>query len=199
MIRHSLDEWTLRHWQRTSAVQCCHQQPLIDKVIPIYFKGGPENASAKSRMSQILISDKARQSTNSKNVLHDITRRNQYLSNEGTNLSTSDSDSLPYIAILADLGQPSSFSLTFPERDVDDRCLRIYAAGVESTTYPFLAKYPALMRTLQDLVHIQQIPETERFYTEYLDAQVKFGSTATIQHMVWEHGKNVPNVRRKPA
>ena len=35
----SLNQWTLRHWQRTSGVQCCHQQPLIDKVIPIYFKG----------------------------------------------------------------------------------------------------------------------------------------------------------------
>jgi hypothetical protein len=27
----SAEEWTLRHWHRTSAVQCCHLQPLVDK------------------------------------------------------------------------------------------------------------------------------------------------------------------------
>ena len=107
-----------------------------------------------------------------------------------------DSKPLPYIAILADLGQPSSFFVTFPERDTSDRCLRIYAAGADTTTYPFLTRHPALMDTLQDLVHLQQIPETETPYTEYLNAQVKFGSTATSEHMLWERGRNVPNVRR---
>ncbi|KAI9566680.1 hypothetical protein HD554DRAFT_2040055 [Boletus coccyginus] len=138
-----LEQWTLRHWQRTSAVQCCHQQPVIDKAIPIYFKGGPEGAS-----------------TDSKKALHGITRRHENLrGKDGT--SDPDSDPLPYIAILADLGQPSSFSLTFPERNADDRCLRIYAAGVDTVTYPFLGRYPAIMDALQDLVHLQQIPETE--------------------------------------
>jgi len=184
-----LEEWTLRHWQRTSAVQCCHQQPLIDKVIPIYFKGGPEGASAKSRMSQIFISDKARRSTDSKDVLHAITRRHENLRGED-GISDPDSEPLPYIAILADLGQPSSFSLTFPERDIDDRCLRIYAAGVDTVTYPFLARYPAIMNTLQDLVLLQQIPETETPVTQFLNAQVKFGSTATPKHMLWEHGRD---------
>ena len=183
----SLYKWTRRHWQRTSAVQCCHQQPLIDKVIPIYFRGGPETASAESRMSHIFISDKARKSTNSRNVLHDITRRHENMSG-----SASDSGTLPYIAILADLGQPNSFSVTFPERDVDDRCLRIYAAGIDTATYPFLAKYPAIMDTLQDLVHLQQIPETDTVCRDYLNAQVKFGNTATVEHMEWEHGANPP-------
>ncbi|KAF8548189.1 hypothetical protein OG21DRAFT_1526653 [Imleria badia] len=191
-----LYEWTLRHWQRTSAVQCCHQQPLIDKVIPIYFKGGPESASPESRMSHIFISDQARKSTDSKETLHKITRRNKTLSGEGEDKSTPlDSESLPYIAILADLGQPSSLSVTFPERDIQrDRCLRIYAAGVDTATYPFLAKYPALMDTLQDLVHLQQIPEIETPFMEYLNAQVKFGSTATPDHMLWEHGGTVPDM-----
>ncbi|KAI9566688.1 hypothetical protein HD554DRAFT_2174105 [Boletus coccyginus] len=190
-----LNRWTLRHWQRTSGVQCCHQQPLIDKVIPIYFKGGPEGASAESRMSQIFISDHARKSTDSKDVLCSIARRHRYLSGEG---ATSDlgSEPLPYITILADLGQSPSFSVTFPERDIDDPCLRIYAAGIHTTTYPFLARHPALMETLQGLVHLQQIPEIETPCMEYLNAQVKFGSTATPEHMLWEHGgRTVPNKR----
>ena len=115
-------------------MQCCHQQPLIDKVIPIYFKGGPGNASAKSRMSHILVSDMARESTSSKDALHSITRRHKNISGEDRGTSGSDAESLPYVAILADLGQPSSFSVTFPERNIDDRCLRIYAAGVDATT-----------------------------------------------------------------
>ena len=178
-------------------MQCCHQQPLIDKVIPIYFKGGPKSASAESRMSQIFISDEARESKPSKEALGNITRRDKSLSGKDSDDikgTTSDSGPLPYIAILADLGQPSSFSVTFPERDIDDRCMRIYAAGVDTSTYPFLGKYPALMKTLQHLVHIQQIPETEKAMMEYLNAQVKFGSTATPKHMLWEHGRTVPNM-----
>jgi len=179
----SLEEWTLRHWQRTSAVECSHQQPLIDKMIPIYFKGGPEGASAESH---IFVSDKAHNSKNSKDLLRDITRGHKYLSGENRH-SASDSESLPYIAILVHLGQPPSFSVTFSER-----FLRIYAAGVDTATYPYLARYPAIMKTLQALVHLQQIPETETPFTEYLDAQVKFGSTATPEHMLWEHGREVP-------
>ncbi|KAI9566675.1 hypothetical protein HD554DRAFT_2174092 [Boletus coccyginus] len=185
------------HW-RTSAVQCCHQQPVIDKAIPIYFKGGPEGASAESRMSQIFISDKARRSTDSKKALHGITRRHENLRGKD-GASDPDSDPLPYIAILADLGQPSSFSLTFPEGNTDDRRLRIYAAGVDTVTYPFLGRYPAIMDALQDLVHLQQIPETETPCMEYLSAQVKFGSTATPEHMLWEHGRQSLNVPGKTA
>ena len=164
-------------------------------MIPIYFKGGPKTASAKSRLSQISISDKVRQSASSKGALGNITRRSEHLSGRGEGHTF---DSFPYIAILADLGQPPSFSVTFPEHDIDDRCLRIYAAGVDTTTYPFLAKYPALMEMLQNLVHLQQILETHRPFAEYLNAQMKFGTTATREHMHWEHGKCVPDLRRKP-
>ncbi|KAF9244221.1 hypothetical protein BU15DRAFT_59546 [Melanogaster broomeanus] len=52
-----IKQWTLRHWHRTSAVQCCHHQPSIDKVIPIYFKSLA--ASDENCVSQIFISDKA--------------------------------------------------------------------------------------------------------------------------------------------
>ena len=164
-------------------MQCCHQQPLIDKMIPIYFKGGPKTtvaAELESRMSHIFVSDKARKSTSSKDGLHSITRRHESISGSG-----SDSGSLPYIAILADLGQPSSFSVTFPERDVDDRCLRVYAAGVDTSTYPFLAKYPAIMSTLQDLVHLQEMPTALKPYMGRLDGQARVGITSERQHMSW--------------
>lgn len=29
------DEWTLRHWHLTGVVQCGHNLPLVDKMIPI--------------------------------------------------------------------------------------------------------------------------------------------------------------------
>ncbi|KAG9318913.1 hypothetical protein JVU11DRAFT_1024 [Chiua virens] len=183
-----LDLWTQRHWQRTSAVQCSHQQPLIDKVIPIYFKDAG-NRRVKSQMSQILISDKARESKSSKQALRNIKRRDKSIRSKH---SPKDSDLPPYIAILADLGQRSSFTTTFPEKQTADRCLRIYAAGVDETTYPFLARYPTVKNTLENLARRQRMPETEMPYTQYLDAQVKFGSTATAQYMEWEHGSSLP-------
>ncbi|KAG9310693.1 hypothetical protein JVU11DRAFT_9287 [Chiua virens] len=188
-----LDLWTQRHWQRTSAVQCCHQQRLIDKVIPIYFKAGTET---KFQISQIFISDKAKESTASKDGLRAITRTDKGISRSD---SPKDSSLPPYIAILADLGQPPAFSVTFPEREIDDRCLRIYVAGVDETTYPFLAQYPTVMKVLENLVRRERIPETETPYTKYLDAQVKFGSTATAQHMKWEHGSSVPVIEVRPT
>ena len=169
-------------------MQCCHQQHLIDKVIPIYFKGEP--GSAKERMSQILISDKARKSKDSKLALHAITRRDKTIGGEQ---SDAESGSLPYVAILADLAwKTSSLSVTFPERDVSDRCLRIYAAGVDDTAYPFLAGYPALQQALENLVHLRKTPDTKRDFSKYLDAQVKFGSTATAEHTEWERGRKLP-------
>ncbi|KAF8346701.1 hypothetical protein F5887DRAFT_91833 [Amanita rubescens] len=33
----SVQEWIRRLWQRTSAIQCCHGQHMIDAVIPIFF------------------------------------------------------------------------------------------------------------------------------------------------------------------
>ena len=65
-------------------------------------------------MSQIFVSDKSK---SSKDVLHIIVRRSRYLGSAG---GEHESESIPYIAILADLGQPPSFPATFPERDVDD-------------------------------------------------------------------------------
>jgi len=182
-----LEEWTQRHWQRTSAVQCCHGQPRIDKVIPIYFRDKAESRFGASRMSQILISDKARTSTDSKGALHSITRRDPSIC--GTD------GELPYIAILADLAQSPSFTVTFPvpERNVADNCLRIHALSVDPATYPFLAKHSALASALSNLVHLQHLPEAEGRLMEYLSAQARFGSTPMVDHMHWERGRSHPS------
>ncbi|KAI6108312.1 hypothetical protein F5141DRAFT_1122332 [Pisolithus sp. B1] len=56
------DEWTLRQWHRTCAVQCCYGQPPVDKMIPVYFKDCPGQTDL-SRVSQIFIIDRAQRST----------------------------------------------------------------------------------------------------------------------------------------
>lgn len=55
------------------------------------------------------------------------------------------------------------------------------------------------MDALRNLVHLHQIPETESPYKEYLNVQVEFDSTATPEHMLWERGRDVLNVRGKSA
>ncbi|OAX36055.1 hypothetical protein K503DRAFT_330006 [Rhizopogon vinicolor AM-OR11-026] len=60
-------EWTLRHWHRTSAVQCCHLQPLINKMIPIYFDD-PKLPDDMHCVSQIFISDKAGKNVRKRNL-----------------------------------------------------------------------------------------------------------------------------------
>ena len=86
--------WTLRHWQRTSALQCCHNQHAVDKMIPIYFK--PKDGSSEpGRVSQIFISDKA-QSSQNKLALEKIDR-------EDSTIDCASSEA--YVAILVDLGR----------------------------------------------------------------------------------------------
>ncbi|KAG1732293.1 hypothetical protein EDB19DRAFT_1912133 [Suillus lakei] len=62
--RCNAQEWTLRHWHRTSAVQCCHLQPLVDKMIPIYFDDPALGSNDADRMSQMFVSDKAGKNCN---------------------------------------------------------------------------------------------------------------------------------------
>ena len=47
-------EWTLRHWQRTSAVQCWYYQPAVDKMISIFIM----SQHGSVQVSQIFISYK---------------------------------------------------------------------------------------------------------------------------------------------
>ena len=53
-------------------------------------------------------------------------------------------------------------------------CASTYATGVDTATYPFLTKYPAIMNTLQYIVHLQRIPETETACRGYRKPQMNF-------------------------
>ena len=91
--------WTVFHWQRTSAIQCCPHQPLVDQMIPIYFKEpSATGVAVKERASQIFVHNEALKYTHSKDRLCEITRKDPSIGNR----RGSDADALPYIAILAD-------------------------------------------------------------------------------------------------
>ncbi|KAG2138999.1 hypothetical protein DEU56DRAFT_330798 [Suillus clintonianus] len=171
-------EWTLRHWHRTSAVQCCHLQPLVDKMIPIYFDDPNLGSNDADRMSQMFVSDKAGKNCN-ESTLSFITRKDT---------SIECSSNLPYIALLLDLDVDPKLSTTFPTKVPNppetDRCLRIYAAGMSDTTFPFLHKHSEVAKLLHGLVSRQQEVPSQSF--KRLEALMKFGSTATLRHSRWE-------------
>ncbi|KAG0700650.1 hypothetical protein DFH29DRAFT_930758 [Suillus ampliporus] len=177
--RCSAEEWTLRHWHRTSAAQCCHLQPLVDKMIPIYFDDPSLGSDDLNRVSQMFISDKAGKHCNERD-LGFITRKHesiQCLSN------------LPYIALLLDLNVDPKVRVSFPKKEPKhvgtDRCLRIYASGVSDTTFPFLRDSSDVAELLHGLVSRQkEVPSQTSF--ERLEALVKFGSTARLRHSLWE-------------
>jgi hypothetical protein len=172
-------EWTLRHWHRTSAVQCCHLQPLVDKMIPIYFDDPALGSTDVDRVSQIFISDKAGKTSNERD-LGFITRKH------GSIQCLSE---LPCIALLLDLKMDSKLSVTFPKKkpkhSKTDRCLRIYASGITDTTFPFLRDHFNVAELLRGLVSRQEESPSQTTFKD-LDALVKFGSTATLRHSRWE-------------
>ncbi|KAI6160278.1 hypothetical protein EDD17DRAFT_1510588 [Pisolithus thermaeus] len=180
------DEWTLRHWHRTSAVQCCHGQPLVDKMIPTYFKDNDPSCRDLSRVSQIFISDKARRSPNKKD-LSDIIRNHD---------SINCGSSRPWVAILVDLGlKESTVEFTFPERwsgrsttegACDGPCLRIYASAINSNTFPFLSRSEQLPLTLRNIIAYEETPPNGRQLTKTVQEQVEYGSTSMGRHMRWE-------------
>ena len=171
----SSEIWTQRHWQRTSALQCCHNQPAVDKMIPIYFK--PKDGSpAPGRVSQIFISDKA-QSDKNKSKLRDISRVD-------STVKCASSD--PYVAILVDLGRSyhEEFEASWEKVDTNDAySLRIYAAGINAATFPFLTPHPYIIETLRHIVSPPKLPAQEG-----LRDKVNFGSTRTKSHLFWEIG-----------
>ncbi|KAI6135505.1 hypothetical protein EV401DRAFT_2192055 [Pisolithus croceorrhizus] len=179
------DEWTLRHWHRTSAVQCCHGQPLVDKMIPIYFKETVRSREDHSRVSQIFISDKARISASKKN-LNNITRHHE---------SIDCHSSLPWVAILVDLGlQKSAVEVDFSVRKSsrptcqyapDSPCLHIYAAAINQDTFPFLSRSERLPLTLRNIIGHEQIPPNDGQLTQFVQEQVRCGSTSMGCHMNW--------------
>ncbi|KAG1809295.1 uncharacterized protein BJ212DRAFT_602435 [Suillus subaureus] len=171
-------EWTLRHWHRTSAVQCCHLQPLVDKMIPIYFDDPALGPDDEKRVSQIFISDKAGKRRHVQELSH-ITRGHETIDCQSV---------LPYIALLLDLNVvlDPQLKVSFPERNPSHsetgRCLRIYASGMSDTTFPFLHEYPDVKRQLQGLLSRQKETASETA----LQALVKFGSTARSRNLRWE-------------
>ena len=159
------DSWTLHHWNRTSAVQCHHQQKLVDKMIPIYF-------SNSKQVSQIFISDKATESGNSSD-LPSICRGDPSI-----NCATG----VAYIAILVDLGtSKSQFDATWHQyRDNDGPSLRIYAATLDNTTFPLLANY-GVIEELRDFA-----TPTADESAAVVRKQVEFGRTPQHCYMCWD-------------
>ncbi|KAG2140084.1 hypothetical protein DEU56DRAFT_798548 [Suillus clintonianus] len=175
----SAEEWTLRHWLRTSAVQCCPLQPLVDKMIPMYFDDPTLGSDDLKRVSQIFISDKAGKHSNARELAA-ITREHD---------SINCLSALPYIAILLDFNAADKKEVIarFPERDPNhtetDQCLRIYAPGMDEITFPFLSgPNGRVARQLHGLV----CRETEAPTQTNLDALVRFGSTARLRNLQWD-------------
>ncbi|KAG9313098.1 hypothetical protein JVU11DRAFT_6543 [Chiua virens] len=167
----SIDDWTASHWVRTGAIQCCHQQPAIDKVIPMYFKPGFNHQG----ISHIFISDKAR-NRSQRPSLGKIKRGHEGIA-PGYH-------GLPYIAVLLDLGVKSSkLEATLdPGKDGEDMCFRIYAGGLDENTYPFLEDHANLSKTLKDLYTRLSSPPGPT-YLEKLEDRVQFGRSREARYM----------------
>ncbi|KAH7909921.1 hypothetical protein BJ138DRAFT_1102282 [Hygrophoropsis aurantiaca] len=178
---------TLRHWLRTSAVQCYHRQPDIDKMIPIFFDT-QKDGDDENHISHLFISDNAGQKS-SKRILNSIQRHKL--------LTKSDPKSnLPYIAVVLDLGvENESFKLTatYPEPDksqTNDYCLRVYATGRDLLSAPFLNECPDMANVLKHLVMRHHSLGYEEPFAKHLQDQMAFGSTSLERHMRWEAGKD---------
>ena len=172
-LKYSIEKWTLCHWERTSAVQCCHDQPLIDKVIPMYFRNRSDGASG---VSQILISDKARINSQ-KSGLKDIRRDHPSIAPGYRGL--------PYIAILTDLGadnKTSELEVALDSSSDRDTCLRIHAPGLDAARYSFLTKRDKMTEILVDLYKRQSAPSSSS-HLQNLQDQVQFGASSEPCHM----------------
>ena len=157
-------------------MQCTRNQPASDKLIPLYFKSKTDESDS-SLFSQILIRDESTKESN-KTWLDGISRKDDELQ------FTSE---LPYIVILADLGVEANSKLnvtyTTLETDIPDahsthpveRCLRVYAPGINGKTFPFLVHQTEVLATLEDLAHSEDLPEIGRPFAKKLGNEVKFG------------------------
>ena len=139
----------------------------------MYFQNRSDGASG---ISQILISDKARISSQ-KSVLKDIRRDHPSIA--------PDYRGLPYIAILADFGvdnQKSNLEATLDSFSDSDTCLRIYAPGLDATTYSFLANRDKITELLVDL-YTRQSATSSTGRLQNLQDQVQFGASSEPRHM----------------
>jgi hypothetical protein len=135
----------------------------------------------QSSVSHIIISDKLRKSSSPHNVHHIIREH------ESARLSTK----LPWIAITLDLGiSDTQFSSSFPTgpTKIRNRCLRIWAAGMNSETFPFLAAM-GLEQVMKKLTAREKQPLFFNPLRQQLHDRIKFGSTTADEHMKWEAGQ----------
>ncbi|KAG9079370.1 hypothetical protein FRC06_007773 [Ceratobasidium sp. 370] len=124
-------EWLLCHWKRTSALQCCHGQPSIDKIIPIYKLRRPSERRLSrdpdgDRVSFIVIQDKNRDRCADSFAPFNISPETAGIPRLGH----------PYIAILADLGA-GDYELACGF-DGCKNVLAVHAFGASPSTYKFL-------------------------------------------------------------
>ena len=135
-------------------------------MIPIYF---PDSR----KVSQIFISDIANKPPNL-SALEFINRGEP---------SINCSSDIPYIAIVVNLGERSSFRTRWYQcGDDDGPSLRIYATGIDQDTFPFLETHD-IVAELRDLA---SPPADDDESLSVLINQVKFGSTSEDSHMCWE-------------
>ncbi|GBE88876.1 hypothetical protein SCP_1402840 [Sparassis crispa] len=191
-------QWLLRHWARTAAVQCCHNQPLVDKVIPIYFQ--KTGRSLQDSMSLIMISDKAGANASPTDVN----------AIQAKHASINCVTALPSIAVTLDMGiAETKVRSTFPTRrspradgqhtvpeiedPANDLCLRIYATGMNAKTFPFLEEKVGLETLLRSIVQHATAPKYPHPVGEHLRDQMKYGSSSRPRHMEWENGAKAPD------
>ncbi|KAH7904368.1 hypothetical protein BJ138DRAFT_1119485 [Hygrophoropsis aurantiaca] len=175
----SLNDWTLRHYLRTSSVQCCQFQPLVDKMIPILFNDN--EARDSDCVSRLFISDNTSKTKPNRGSLHDVRR---------THPSIRCGNDRPWIAILNDLGmKQTACEVTY---DKSDKCLRIYISGTNTTSYPWMTQYPSVLHTLRHLVVRQEEETSDDPIAGRLQSRAQFESTSLDARMRWE-SELVPN------
>ncbi|KAF8598013.1 hypothetical protein BDV93DRAFT_526995 [Ceratobasidium sp. AG-I] len=193
----SAEDWITRHWHRTAAVQCSKDQPGIDKVIPMYrlspllepdsiSQAKPEGWS-NSEASYILILDRSGRDA-APELVNSISPK--LLGSE---------TGPPFIAMHLDLrtsGEKPTFALT---QDVEEEgtCLRIYAPGINTSTYPFLENIRDSVSQLEFLANPSTGKHGRSSNSAFLRGRVDFGGSSREQHMRWEAGAERPHSTEK--
>jgi len=177
--RCTAEEWTLCYWHRTAAVQCCHQQPCVDKMIPIYFDN--PNSEDICLISQMFISDKAGKGSNKKSTTF-ITRMDPTIECWSP---------LPFIALLLDLNHDAvpNLSVSFNKQrhhKRTDRCLCIYASGLSHNTFSFLHHSQSEVEGL--LKSLISNPK-ESLSDSRLDGLMRYGDSVKRSHMMWHENR----------
>lgn len=147
------------------------------------LSSNPNPNGKKSDTSYILISDRARKDA-TPNHLNFISPRLALTSTTGN----------PFIAIHLDLRikkNEATFSIT-PNTD-DGKCLRIYAPGVNDTTYPFLARIKRSAEILESLVNPPAAHHGSSPNHLLLSDRVHYGDTCKKGHMLWRVAAPIPS------